>query len=128
MVIWLVNLPQDEASRLAYANTVKRTMAMTLPTAVAREVLQQLASRATSTPELSHFAVEVSWAWLQRDAQSVSVDALLAAWRGCFALHDVINCQYTLKVGTRRGVERRPCSACWTTLRPTTTTTTISPI
>ena len=102
MVIWLVNLPQDEASRLAYANTVKRTMAMTLPT-----------------------AVEVSWAWLQRDAQSVSVDALLAAWRGCFALHDVTNCQYTLKVGTRRGVERRPCSACWTTLRPTTKTTTI---
>ena len=116
MVIWLVNLPQDEASRLAYANTVKRTMAMTLPTAVAREGLQQLASRATS------------WAGLQRDAQSVSVDALLAAWRGCFALHDVTNCQYTLKVGTRRGVERRPCSACWTTLRPTTTTTTISPI
>ena len=86
MIIWLVNLPQDEASRAAYVSTVKRTMAMTLPTAVAREVLQQLASRATSTPELSHFAVEVSWAWLLRDAQSVSVDALLAAWRGCFAL------------------------------------------
>ena len=29
----------------------------------------------------------------------VSIATLLGAWHACFALHDVVNCEYTLNVG-----------------------------
>ena len=61
--IWMVNPPKDEESRKEYRELVRYTKEMKLPTEIAREILQQIVNRGLSTPSLSHFAVEVSWAW-----------------------------------------------------------------
>lgn len=97
-MIWLVNPPTDETSRVQYIDLVKRTTALRLPESVAREVLQQLSGRAVSTPSLSHFAVEVSWTWFLQNPLSVTVDTLTTSWHACFSLRDVVNCEYTLNV------------------------------
>lgn len=99
VMIWLMNPPQDEDSKTQYYELMRRTKAMTLPVSIAQEVLSQLVSRALSTPSFSHFAVEVSWAWFLQNPDTVTIDTLLGAWHACFALHDVVNCEYTLDVG-----------------------------
>ena len=98
MMIWLVNSPTDETSRSQYIDLVKRTTAMKLPEDVAREILQQLSGRAVSTPSLSHFAVEVAWAWFLQNPLTVTVDSLTTSWHACFSLRDIVNCEYTLNV------------------------------
>lgn len=103
VMIWLMNPPQDEDSKAQYYELMKRTKAMTLPVSIAQEVLTQLVSRALSTPSFSHFAVEVGWAWFLQNPDTVTIDTLLGAWHACFALHDVVNCEYTLNV--REGME-----------------------
>ena len=71
---------------------------MKLPTEIAREILQQIVNRGLSTPSLSHYAVEVAWAWFLDNPLSVTVDAITSAWHACFSLHDVSNIEYVLNV------------------------------
>ena len=98
-MIWLVNPPQNEENRAEYLHLVRRTTAMQLPVAIAREILQQLANRALSTPSLSHFAVEVAWAWFVQNPMTVTVDTLAMSWHACFSLRDLKNIEYTMDVG-----------------------------
>jgi hypothetical protein len=96
--IWLVNPPQDEESKKQYRALVQKTRAMHLPVSISRDILEQLAGRAHSTPSLSHFAVELVWAWFLQNPLNVTVDALTTSLHSCFALHDMVNCEYTLSV------------------------------
>ena len=97
--IWMVNPPKDEDAVKEYRELVRSTKAMKLPTGIAREILQQIVNRGLSTPSLSHFAVEVAWAWFLENPMTVTVDALIGCWHACFSLHDVSNTEYVLNVG-----------------------------
>ena len=96
--IWMVNPPKDEESRKEYIELVRQTKEMKLPTEIAREILQQIVNRGLSTPSLSHFAVEVAWAWFIDNPMTLTIDAMISAWHACFSLHDVSNIEYILNV------------------------------
>lgn len=96
--IWMVNPPTGEASKQEYYELIRHTKEMKLPTEIAREILQQIVNRGLSTPSLSHYAVEVAWAWFLDNPLSVTVDAITSAWHACFSLHDVSNIEYVLNV------------------------------
>ena len=93
-----MNPPQTEENRAEYIELVKRTIVMQLPVSIAREILEQLATRAISTPSLSHFAVEVAWAWFVQNPMTVTVDTLANSWHACFSLRDLKNIEYTMDV------------------------------
>lgn len=115
VMIWLVDVPRDEAAQQQYADLVRNTRAMVLPTTTSGEILQQLAGRAASTPALAYFPMEVSWGWLQQNPLRVSVNNLLATWKACFALHDLENCGNVVNVGHEGAMNRRLCCDCSTT-------------
>lgn len=130
-MIWLVNPPQNEENRAEYLHLVRRTTAMQLPVAIAREILQQLANRALSTPSLSHFAVEVAWAWFVQNPMTVTVDTLAMSWHACFSLRDLKNIEYTMDVGMNGKSPPRSYSSsssvCWIMFRPVKRLTSTSP-
>ena len=107
VMIWLVDVPQSEEAQQQYADLVRNTRAMVLPTATSGEILQQLAGRAASTPALAYFPMEVAWGWLQQNPLRVSVNNLLATWKACFALHDMENCGNVVDVGPHGAMNRR---------------------
>ena len=125
VMIWLVDVPRDEAAQQQYADLVRNTRAMVLPTTTSGEILQQLAGRAASTPALAYFPMEVSWGWLQQNPLRVSVNNLLATWKACFALHDLENCGNVVNVGHEGVMNRRLCCDCSTTRRPPRSSTAI---
>ena len=108
--IWMVNPPSDDVSRKEYRELVSHTKEMKLPTEVAREILQQIVNRGLSTPSLSHFAVEVAWAWFLDNPMTLTVDALISSFHACFSLHDVANSEYVLNVSILSSLSSSLCS------------------
>lgn len=96
--IWLVD-PLDNGTQSQECSTLLETLKLIeLPNEFVKEVFHSLHQRIECTPQLSYFSVLLSWAWLNLNPLSLSINDLTTGWKYCFNNRDDHDVTLTLEV------------------------------